>query len=107
MSETASTQPTPSTTETPPAHIPRRLGTFEQAAEENRVAERTVRNYLGQGHFKGYRMRGVRGLLLDLDEVAVAMRDIRRKGGWGTYGPDAVIIDIPRQPVVVPERQNR
>ena len=95
------------TTETPPVKPLRRLGSFEQAAAEHQVSSRTMRNYLGRGYFKAYRIRGVRGVLLDLDEVDAAMRRLPRKlgkAGFGSYGPKAEIIDLPPRAVIVNDR---
>jgi hypothetical protein len=99
-----STETTSPTTETP---RPRRLGTFEQAARERGVDPRTMRNYLAKGFFPAYRMQGVVGVVLDLDEVAAALKKIPKryaKAGFGSYGPKAVIIDIEPQVIISDDR---
>jgi hypothetical protein len=101
VSEAASTHPTP------PVNFPRRLGNFDQAAEEHNCHPRTLRNYAAKGFFTLYKMKGVRGVLLDLDEVELAMRRVPRKNwaGHARYGPKAVVVDIPMQPIVVNEQR--
>jgi hypothetical protein len=94
---------TDSTTET---QRPLRLGSFAQAAKEQDVSERTMRNYLAKKYFRGYRMRGIHGVLLDLDEVDAALRLLPRrlaKAGFGSYG-GAEIIDIPPQAIIADDR---
>jgi hypothetical protein len=104
----SATQPTTTTTTLPVQRL-RRLGNFEQAAQEQGCTQKTVRNHLARGHFNAYRMRGVRGVLLDLDEVDQAMRDMPKKywSGRARYGPNAVIIDIPVQPIIVNEQRSQ
>ena len=82
----------------------RRLISLHQAATHVGVTDRSIRNYIGRGHFPAYRVPGVRGVMLDLDEVDAAMRRLPARlvrPGFGTFGPKAVIIDLPAQPVVV------
>jgi hypothetical protein len=86
------------------AQRPRRWGTFAHAAREQGVSERSVRNYLAKGYFPAYRMRGIKGVLLDLDEIEAAMRKLPSrlaKAGVGAYGPKAVILEIPPQVIIV------
>jgi hypothetical protein len=101
---TSNTPATPPTTE---AQRQRRLGSFAQAGAEHHVSERTMRNYLGKGYFKAYRMRGISGVLLDLDEVDAALKKLPKrlaKAGLGSYGPKAEIVDLPPQAVIVNDR---
>lgn len=87
-----------------PVSRPRRLSSVEQNARRHSVSARTMRNYIGKGFFPAYRMPGVRGVLLDEYEVDAALRAIpaaRAKAGVGSYGPNATIIDLPAQPVIV------
>jgi len=82
----------------------RRLVSTQQCASHEGVSERTIRNYIGKGYFPAYKMPGVRGLLVDLDEAESAMRKIpgrRAKAGTGSYGPNARIVRLPARPVVV------
>ena len=63
----------------------RTLVSFEAQRAEDRVSGRT-------------------GLWFDLAEVKAAMLKIpgrKAKAGFGAYGPDAIIIDLPAQPIVV------
>ena len=83
----------------------RRLISLRQAADHIGVDPRTVRNYIGAGHFPCYRVPGVRGVLVDLDEVDAAMRRLPARlvrPAYGSFGPKAVVITLPAQPVVVP-----
>ena len=82
----------------------RRLVTMQQCATHEAVSERTIRNYIGKGYFPAYRMPGVRGLFVDLNEVEAAMRRLparRAKAAFGSYGPNADIRTLPARPVVV------
>lgn len=82
----------------------RRLVTPYQLGQAMGVTERTVRRYIGAGHFPAYQMPGVSGVLVDLDEAQAAMRRVpgrRAKAGTGTYGPNARIVRLAARPVVV------
>lgn len=88
----------------------RRLVTLRQAAAYLGVVERSIRNYIGAGHFPAYRVRGVRGVMVDLDEVDAAMRKLPARvarPGYGQYGPKATIVDLGAhlRGVVLPESQ--
>src|SRR5829696_8275033 len=77
---------------------------FEDAPVRYGVSERTFRNYVAKGYFPAYRMPGVRGLVLDLDEVEEAMRRLparRGKAGRSSYGLNAKIVSIPQQALLV------
>ena len=85
---------------------PTRLASLDQTARYLGVSTRTVRHYLGHGYFAAYRTPGVRGLLFDLDEVDAAMKRLptsKARAAHGSYGPKAVIRDLPRRAVVVAE----
>jgi excisionase family DNA binding protein len=87
-----------------PSTNPTRLASLDQTARYLGVSTRTVRHYLGHGYFTGYRTPGTRGLLFDLDEVDAAMLRLparKARAAHGSYGPKAVIRDLPRRPVVV------
>lgn len=75
-----------------------RLGTFEQAGKENDCSGRSIRNWATDGHYPLYKVPGVVGVLVDLDQVAayVATRP-KRYGG-------AEVIQLPRQAVVTDDR---
>src|SRR5215207_3900131 len=80
---------------------------FEDAPPRFGVTQRTFRNYVAKGYFAAYRMPGVRGLVLDLDEVEAAMRRLparRAKAGLAAYGPNAKIVNIPAQAILVDPR---
>ena len=53
---------------------PRRLATFAELARYLGVADRTGRNYAAKGFFTLYKVPGVRGVLVDLDEVDATIR---------------------------------
>lgn len=75
-----------------------RLASLDRAARHLGVSARTVRNYIGKGFFPAYRQPGIRGVLVDLDEVDRSMSRLpARKAytGWGSFGPDAEIRTLP------------
>lgn len=74
-----------------------RLVSLSKAAAHLKVSEKTVRNYIGRGFFPAYRLRNVRGVVVDLDEVTRSMALIparRARGGRPQYGPRARIVDL-------------
>lgn len=84
-----------------------RLGTVDNFAAFYGVTTRTVRNWIAAGHFPVYRMKGHRGVLIDLDEASEAINRIRtpqqagparRKG----YGSRADVRTLRPRAVVVP-----
>ena len=80
----------------------RRLVTIAQCASYLGVTPRTVRNYVSQGFFPGYRIPGTRGIRLDLDEVNWKLKSIpatKARLGSGSFGPNAKIVELPPQPV--------
>lgn len=82
----------------------RRLVTIHQFAKHMQVAERTARNWASEGHFNLYRVPGIRGALVDLDEAEAAIRALPStvvRPGFGSYGPKARVVDLPAQAVVV------
>ena len=81
-----------------------RLSSIDNAARHLGCTPRTVRNYIAKGFFPAYKQPGVRGLLLDLDEVDRAMARIparRAHAGVGSYGPNANIRPLPVRAEVV------
>lgn len=86
----------------------RRLVSTQQCAIYESVSERTIRNYIAKGYFPAYRTSGIRGLVVDLNEVEAAMRRLparRAKAAFGSYGPNADIRTLPARAVVVPEAE--
>ena len=82
----------------------RRLVKPRVVADRHGVSERTIRNYIGQGYFPAYRVRGARGILVDLDEVEHAMRMLPARSARASkqaYGPKARIVILAPQPVVI------
>lgn len=83
----------------------RRLLPIDKAGPFFGVTSRTMRSYAAKKFFPLYRMSGVRGVLVDLDEVTAAMRKVparRAKAGLGSYG-GATIIDLSESQVEVVE----
>jgi len=82
--------------------MPRRLVSLDRAADHLAVSERTIRNYIGEGFFPAYRVRGLSGLQVDLDEVDRAQHSLpsRRRASTRAYGPKARIVNL-NVPVVV------
>ena len=73
----------------------RRLLPIDKVGPFFGVTSRTMRSYAAKKFFPLYRMSGVRGVLVDLDDVTAAMRKVparRAKAGLGSYG-GATIID--------------
>lgn len=89
----------------------RRLGSFDKLAQQEGVSPRTIRNYVEKGYFPVYKRAGVRGFLVDLDEAASAIEKLPRKAarpGYGSLGPNAVIIQLPaRAEVIAPQGGDR
>lgn len=75
-----------------------RYNTFAREAARVGVSERTFRRWIGLGHFPGYRSPGVRGLIVDSDEVDAALARLSpriARPGYATYGPRADIRTLP------------
>lgn len=67
------------------------------AADHLSVTEQTVRNYIRRGFFPAYRVRGHRGLMVDLAEADKALGALPltvARPGRTAYGPRARIIDL-------------
>lgn len=82
----------------------RRFVSLHQFSIHMAVSERTVRNWIGQGHFPAYRVPGVRGVTVDIDEAEAAIRRLPStvvRPGFGTFGPNAEIRTLPRRAVIV------
>ena len=88
-----------------PAAEPPRWATIKQTARHLHVTDKTVRNYIGAGHFAAYEVPGVRGVLLDLHEVdrelAKIPRRIVKAPSAQSYGPNARIVRLPPTAIVV------
>ncbi len=83
---------------------PRRLVTFDLLARHLVVSTRTARSWASQGYFPIYKMAGVRGALIDLDEAEAAIRRLpstKVRPGFGSFGPLAVVKTLPAQAIVV------
>lgn len=81
----------------------RTLVTIAAVARMLGVTDRTVRNYISQGHFPAYRIPGTRGVRLNPAEVQAALKMIpavKARAG-SNFGPKAKIIDLPPQPVAL------
>ena len=73
----------------------RRFATIRRAAQVYGVTHHTIRNYIKKRHFPVYRMR--EGACVDLDEVAEYLRTApaaRAKPGYGSFGPNAKVVDL-------------
>lgn len=80
----------------------RHLSTIKQVALHLGCSERSIRNYISRGLFPAYRIPGTRGVRVDLAEVDAAMRLIPAtvaRPGFGGFGPNARIYDLPAQPM--------
>ena len=86
----------------PTNHLPgpRRLATVAEVATYMDVTERTIRNWISRGLLPAYRVRGTRGVRLDLREVDRAAKLIPAVA-QPTFRPSARITDLPRQAEVV------
>lgn len=81
-----------------------RLVTLHQFSRHMSVSERTVRNWISEGHFPAYRVPGVRGVVVDLDDAEAAIRRLpstKVRPGFGSFGPNADIRTLNQRPIVV------
>ena len=84
--------------------MPSRLVKPHVVADRLGVSERTIRNYIGHGYITAYRVRGARGILVDLDDVERAMQLLPARAARASkqaYGPKARIVVLAPRPVVV------
>jgi hypothetical protein len=75
-----------------------RYNTLVRDAARVGISERTFRRYVGKGFFPGYRAPGVRGLIVDSDEVDAALLRLPARvarPGYASYGPRADIRTLP------------
>lgn len=82
--------------------MPRRLVKPADLARRKGLSERTIRNYIGHGYFPAYKVPGVRGVLLDMDEVERAMALLPASAARASkqaYGPKARIVVLSAAPV--------
>jgi hypothetical protein len=89
---------------------PHRFGSFKVGAAQEGCSERTFSTWAGKGFFPVYKRPGVRGYLVDLDEVARLMKRVPTKQArpnYGKLGPNARIIQLPAQPVIVNDGLDR
>lgn len=71
--------------------------TIQFVARHLGVTPRTIRNYISEGYFPAYRIRGARGVRLRLSEVDAAMRLIptsKARPGMPAFGPKARIVNV-------------
>jgi excisionase family DNA binding protein len=82
-----------------------RLITQQQAAKFAGVTDRTIRNWISEGHLTGYRLPTGRAVRVDQDELQRIMRVIPtvRRATQQPFGPKATIRDLRNvvSPVVV------
>ena len=81
----------------------RRLGPVDLYARHRQQHRRTIDNYLHHGYIKGYRMPGVRALLIDFDEADAALAALpptKVRANYGSRG-NAEIVQLPARAVVV------
>lgn len=79
-----------------------RLITQQQAARFAGVTDRTIRNWISEGHLTGYRLPTGRAVRVDADELQKIMRvipTVRRAAQ--PFGPKAKIKDL--RNVIMPE----
>jgi hypothetical protein len=75
----------------------RRFATLYRAAQEFGVSHYTIRNYIIKGYFPVYRLPGVKGACVDINEVREALVNLpaaKARPGYGSFGPDAVVRDL-------------
>ncbi len=73
--------------------VPHRWGTLTHLARHRNVSERTARLWAQKGYLNLYRIRGVRGVVVDLDEADRMLNALPPgtiKPGWGTFGGQIV-----------------
>ncbi len=71
----------------------RRLGTLKHLAAYRRVSERTARNWAKAGYFPLYRMKGVPGVVVDIDEADAALDALppgKIRANYGQFGGQTV-----------------
>jgi excisionase family DNA binding protein len=84
--------------------------TQQEAAQFLGVTDRTIRNLISRGVFTGYKIPGVRAIRVDLHEIAEKMRTIpsvRSQVQKKPFGPQANIVTVRRQAVVVPDEADQ
>jgi excisionase family DNA binding protein len=67
-----------------------------QAAKHFQTTDRTIRNWIGKGYIKGYRI-GPRSVVVDLDEIERFLATVPptvARDGRRVYGPDARIVNL-------------
>jgi len=87
-----------------------KLITQQEAAKFARVTDRTIRNWISEGHLTGYRLPTGRAVRVDQDELQRIMRvipTVRRT--TQPFGPKATIRDLRNvvTPVVVPDEDDQ
>jgi hypothetical protein len=73
-----------------------RLGTLKHLAAHRGVSERTTRNWAAAGYLRLYRVRGVQGVCVDLDEADRVLDALVATGAvrpnYGTFGGQPVTL---------------
>lgn len=72
----------------------RRLGTLRHLATHRSVSERTARNWASAGYLRLYKIKGVAGVLVDLDEADAALDALPPgtiRPTYGTFGGVPVV----------------
>ena len=75
----------------------RRLGGVLVAARVLGRSERSIRNYVAKGYFPVYRAKGIKGVLIDVDEAKAALDALpsnRIIANFGSMGANADIRDL-------------
>lgn len=73
-----------------------RIITQQQAADENGVCVKTIRNWISRGHITGYRTPAGRAIRVDADEIRLNMSVIpAMRRGTQPFGPKAKIRTLP------------
>lgn len=81
----------------------RRLTSQQNAATHFQCTVRTIRNWIGAGHIRGYRV-APRKIVVDLNEIEAMLRTGRVRDPRKTYGAASQIIDMTH--VVLPAQES-
>jgi excisionase family DNA binding protein len=68
-----------------------------QAAKHVQTSERTIRNWIGSGKIRGFRI-GPRQIVVDLDEIELMLRvtpPTKARDGRKLYGKNSTIVPLP------------
>jgi hypothetical protein len=74
----------------------REWGTLRMLARRRGVTERTARNWASAGHLKLYRVAGVKGVVVDVNEADAALDRLEKQGkirpGYGKFAGQPVTV---------------